>query len=97
MILSPAPVSIIVSIHNELSCFLAGLKIHIRIVKLLSVYDPTSVTHVYMQDAEVTNLHNNQQDRREPSPAQSAPAPASPTYTGIEENEQDRWVRTHPG
>ena len=58
MILSSAPVSIIVLIHNELSCFLAGLETRIRFVKLFSVHDPTSVTDVYIQDAEVTNLHN---------------------------------------
>ena len=49
-----------------------------------------------LQDAEVTNLYNNMSNQREPSPNQPAPPPASPSYTGINE-EEVQWVRSHPG
>ena len=48
-----------------------------------------------LQDAEVTNLYNNMSNEREPSPNQPAPPPASPSYTGIDE-EEIQWVRSHP-
>ena len=54
-------------------------------------------THVFVQDAEISNLHSNSQHRREHSPVHPAPPPASPIYTGLNEDEEDQWVRTHPG
>ena len=49
-----------------------------------------------LQDGEVTNLYNNLVNQREHSPTRPAPPPASPSYTGIND-EEDQWVRTHPG
>ena len=40
-----------------------------------------------LQDVEVTNLHNNMSNQKELSPNQPEPPPASPSYTGIDEEE----------
>ena len=50
-----------------------------------------------LQDEEITNLHNTIPNQEEPSPSQPAPPPTSPSYWGIEEEEEDQWVKSHPG
>ena len=61
-----------------------------RIASLSGLHEPR------LQDAEVTNLYNNRTNQREPSPNYQAPPPASPNYTGIDD-EEDQWVRSQPG
>ena len=61
-----------------------------RIASLSGLHEPR------LQDAEVTNLYNNRTNQREPSPNYPAPPPASPNYTGIDD-EEHQWVRSQPG